>query len=295
MVMPNAKCKIFQSTYLGNEKDGNWDNMMRTIANGKQPFKYIDRLQIAFADIIATDPDFVHLDYKMAERVWKTTREARKQNPQIEVIAQMGWAIGLLPLFEDRSKMRTRIETFARSIVRTCKEYDLQGIDFDWEFPGEDVPKKVPEEGATYLFEKTKEYLTQFNVPIMTITPDGPTPEGQSLNIGVVNRLFDAVIPQSYNRVSYIDNYVSAGINPSILCCGICSERDRQWWPPAGVVKSDIQQYTDKVDKYKLKALYCWRVDNDDADFMAKILKYTITSSMWKYSRGADPQPPLFP
>ena len=84
--MPSEKCKIFQSTYLGNEKDGNWDNMMRTIADGKQPFKYIDRLQIAFADIIATDPDYVHLEYKMSEEYG---RPRRKQENRIRKLKSL--------------------------------------------------------------------------------------------------------------------------------------------------------------------------------------------------------------
>jgi len=44
------------------------------------------------------------------------------------------------------------------------------------------------------------------------ITPDGEYPTGQSLDIKVVNELFDAVIVQSYQRLYYIDNYINAGI-----------------------------------------------------------------------------------
>jgi hypothetical protein len=138
-------------------------------------------------------------------------------------------------------------------------------------------------EYATYLFEQTRKYLNKNH--IMTITPDGSDLTRQYLDVAVVNQLFDAVIPQSYNRVYYIDEYVRAGIKPSKLYCGICSERDPQWWPPNGVVSADIKQYTDKVEQYKLAGLYSWRIDNDDANADDNILKYTITTSMWEYSR----------
>ena len=291
--MPDPKCKIFQSTYLGDEKDNDWTNMWRTIEAGKQPFKYIDRLQIAFANIMADDPDKSYLQYSYPDRAQQTIKAAKTQNPNIEIIAQMGWASGLLPLFSDRSKTRERLDTFASSITEFIKEYDLHGIDFDWEFGGA-VASNVTTDDATFLFERTRYYLDKANRPVMTITPDGETPQGQYLDVAVLNKLFNTVIPQSYGRVKYIDNYINAGILPSKLCCGICSERDGQWWPN-GVVSADIKQYTDKVDQYKLSGLYSWRVDNDDADADTNLLKYTITTSMWTYSRGVAPQPPLYP
>ena len=291
--MTTAKCKIFQSTYLGNPKDHDWENMWRTITEGKkQPFKYVDRLEIAFADIIATDPDRAHLNYAYPDRAKRTVAEARKENPGIEIIAQMGWASGLQPLVEDSSKALSRLDAFAKSIPGFLKEYNLEGIDYDWENINED---EMTTEYATHLFEQTRKCLSENHIPLLTITPDGSDPTGQSLDIAVVNRLFDAVIVQSYNRVGYIDNYVNAGIKPSILYCGICSERDPQWWPPKGVVSADIKQYTSKVEEHKLPGLYSWRIDNDDADADKKILKYTITTSMWEYSRGSPPSPALFP
>jgi hypothetical protein len=123
----------------------------------------------------------------------------------------------------------------------------------------------------------------------MTITPDGAHPTGQSLDISVVNQLFDAVIAQSYERLYYIDNYVKDGINPSILFCGICAEDP--FYPPGG----DISEYIKMVEKYNLPGLYNWRVDNDDTDLDRNVPRYTITSNMWEYSRGCLPEPPLYP
>lgn len=281
------RCNVFQSTYLGNPKDHDWDNMWKTILQGKQPFKYMDRLEIAFADIHAENPDNAYLSYtgEYAEKARLTIAEAKRENPAIEIIAQMGWASGLQPLVADQSKAQKRLDTFAKSIPGFLIQYGLHGIDFDWE----SVPSEMTTENATFLFTMTKRYLTASGLNIMTITPDGDTPTGQALDINVVNQLFDAVIPQSYQRLYYIDNYINAGIKPSILYCGICAEPP--FYPPNG----DISAYIRKVQQYNLPGLYNWRVDNDNTDFNLNVPRYTITSNMWQYSRGTLPQPPLYP
>ena len=289
--MTNKKCDVFQSTYLGDpndpDKDPNWGNMWKTIQNGKQPFKYMDRLEIAFADIHAEDPDNAFLSYTgpNSDKAIKTIAEAKKQNPAIEIIAQMGWASGLKPLVEDPAKAKGRLDTFAKSIPDFLAKYGLQGVDFDWE----SVPSKMTTELATYLFTQTRNYLHARGIKLMTITPDGSHPTGQSLDISVVNLLFDAVIVQSYQRLNYIDNYVKDGIIPSILFCGIAAEDP--FYPPGG----DISEYIKMVEKYHLPGLYNWRVDNDDTDLSRNVPRYTITSNMWEYSRGSLPEPPLYP
>jgi Glycosyl hydrolases family 18 len=289
--MQPAKCTIFQSTFLGMaedpRKDGCWENMWKTIQNGKQPFKYIDRLEIAFADINATDPDKAFLSYTgpNSDKAVKTIDEAKRQNPGIQIIAQMGWASGLLPLVADPKKAESRLDTFAKSIGSFVDDYRLQGIDFDWEL----VPAEMTMENATHLFTQTRQSLGPGK--IMTITPDRPDPKGQSLDVAKVNELFDAVIAQSYERVEYIDSFIAAKIKSSILFCGISSEYapDNPFWPPGG----DISKYIDAVKKYSLPGLYCWRIDNDDT--ANGVPRYTITSKMWEYSRGEKPNPPLFP
>jgi hypothetical protein len=75
-----APVSIFESTYVG---DDNWQHMWNTIQAGKQPFKYVDHLEIAFADIDATNPDRAFLYYKdgVSDKVTKTIAEAKKKIP----------------------------------------------------------------------------------------------------------------------------------------------------------------------------------------------------------------------
>ncbi len=161
-----ANKMIIQTIYVGDEC---WSKMWETIGKGKQPFKYIDRLEIAFANIIATDPDNGHLDYEVGlqrERVAATVKEAHRQNPNIQIIAQMGWASGLEPFVKDASKAPARLASFAKSIPPFLDRYGLKGVDFDWE----SVPGEMTTELATFLFNQTKRYLGDDG--ILSITPE---------------------------------------------------------------------------------------------------------------------------
>jgi hypothetical protein len=178
------------------KQDGCWENMWNTIQNGKkEPFKYVDRLEIAFAEIDTTDPDNASLRYKGPNhaKALATVVEAKRQNPDIQVIAQMAWAKWLLPVVKDQteSNAKSRLDKFARSIPSFLEQYDLMGIDFDWEFDQinpTDLGMTI--DYATYLFTRTRESLGSGK--IMTITPDGdmakvdgkiPTENLQSLDI----------------------------------------------------------------------------------------------------------------
>jgi len=268
---------LFQSTYVGDDR---WQSMWNTIQNGKQPFKYIDHLEIAFANINTTNPDKAFLYYAdgVSDRVTKTIAEAQKENPNVRIVAQMNYTAYLAPLIADRSKSRARLDVFAKSIPPLLKQYGLTGIDFDWE----SIPPKMTKDDSSYLFTQTKAYLRQNGLSFMSITPDTL----QALDIKVVNDLCDAVIAQSYGRVGYIDDFIKAKIEPSTLYCGIDSETQ----PPP-----DISPYTNKVKEYNLPGLYAWRIDNDDTDEQRNVPRYTTTTRMWTYSRGTPPAPPLYP
>jgi GH18 family chitinase len=272
-----APVAVFQSTYVGDDR---WPSMWNTIQAGKQPFKYIDHLEIAFADINASDPDNAFLYYadSVSDKVTKTVAEAKKEKPNICIVAQMNYTSYLSPLVADSSKSQARLDAFAKSIPPLLKNYGLAGIDFDWE----SVPYEMTTDDSSYLFSQTRAYLKDDGLPFMSITPDTL----QALEINVVNDLFDAVIAQSYGRVFYIDDFITKGIRSSKLYCGIDSEAQT---PP------DLTPYTDKVKQYNLPGLYAWRIDNDDTDLQRNVPRYTTTTAMWTYSRGTPPAPPLYP
>jgi GH18 family chitinase len=289
--------KILQSTYVGDDA---WDRLQKSIRAGKTPFKYIDRLEIGFATVNTTDPDNSRLEYVINEwpqptRVTMTRDQAKYQNRDIEVIAQMDHAWRLAPLVADPRKAETRLDTFAASIPKLLKQYNLQGIDFDWEFSGGGGVGKMTTDLASFLFTQTRYYLNSdkdLNKPIMTITRDAEYPLKEAMDFDVLNKVFDGIIVQSYGRVYYIDNYLNNGhgVKPSLLYVGLCSEPG-EFFPD----DADISPYTKKVRENNLPGLYAWRVDNDDPDLAHQVPKYTITTKLTHYSRGHPPDPPLYP
>jgi GH18 family chitinase len=74
------------------------------------------------------------------------------------ILAFGGWSFSTdadsAPIFRDGVTAANRL-TFARSIVRLLDKYKLDGVDFDWEYPGAtDIPGAgagSPSDGANYL------------------------------------------------------------------------------------------------------------------------------------------------
>ncbi|MFH1634995.1 MAG: glycosyl hydrolase family 18 protein, partial [Chloroflexota bacterium] len=271
----NQKCKIIQTTYVG---DGNYDNLLKSInQDGKQPFRYVDYLYVAFADLDNSNPDSPKIFYKpdYEPKVRKIIEEAKKENPTLTIFAQFNWASHLDPLVEDSKKAKARIEAFAKSMPPFFKKYGFSGIDFDWE------GVNLTTDQASYLFTQIKDCIG--NGAYLSISADTT----KSLNANAVNHYVDTVNVQSYNRLNLIDDFINIGIEKGKIHVGICSENDdpNGFYPPNG----DISKYTKCVTDKGLPGLYAWRVDNDDTDHGRKVPRYTITKAMWKYSRGVVP------
>ena len=58
----------------------------------------------------------------------------KKRNPELKVLLSIGgWgAGGFTPMSSDATKRKA----FAQDCLRVCKQYGLDGVDLDWEFPG---------------------------------------------------------------------------------------------------------------------------------------------------------------
>jgi Glycosyl hydrolases family 18 len=287
-----VKCRLLQSTYVGDE---NFDYLMKSIdEHHKQPFKFMDYLYIAFANLNNVDPDHPKIFYEstLESRVYKIIEVAKRQNAKVQILAQFNWLNYLDPLAQDQDKIIERIDEFARSVPAFLEQYEFKGVDFDWEYDRElqermKLRARLNTEELTLLLCLVK--LSFGNKPyLLSISPD--TKEGICPTI--VNSYVDIVNVQSYNRLGYIDDFIEFGIKKEKINVGICSEHnekhpreDQGYYPPNG----DISEYTEKVKALSLPGLYAWRIDNDDLDMNIKLPRYTITEQMWDFSREGKP------
>jgi chitinase len=85
----------------------------------------------------------------------------QKQNPQLAVMVSIGgWtAEG----FSDAALTDSSRHTFARSVVALLKQYDLDGVDLDWEYPGQGVAgikyRNADKQNFTLLLKVLREEL----------------------------------------------------------------------------------------------------------------------------------------
>jgi hypothetical protein len=264
ILVESPRAKIIESTFVG---DGDYYNLMDSINNhGKQPFKYVDYLYIAFADLDSASYK-IYFRSEWEPKVKTIIQEAVNENPKIKIFAQMNWAVYLSPLTS-----KTLIDVFAKSIPPFLQQYNFSGIDFDWEQPALDTSL------ASYLFTQVKSYIG--SEKYLSISADTI----RSLDSNVVNQYVDIVNIQVYRRWGIFDTFINLGISKSKIYPGICTENDGPFWEGGS-----ISTYTKKVTDLGLPGLYAWRIDNDDTDHSLNLPRYTITKAMWNFSRGQVP------
>ena len=95
----------------------------------------LTHLNFAFAHIDATHRVF--LDSPGTGLNLRNLQALKRQNPQLKIILSVGgWqAEG----FSDAAQTDSSRHEFADSVARLLREYSLDGIDLDWEYPGQGV------------------------------------------------------------------------------------------------------------------------------------------------------------
>jgi chitinase len=88
-------------------------------------------------------------------------RALDKQNPQLAVMVSIGgWTADG---FSDAALTESSRHTFARSVVALLKQYDLDGVDLDWEYPGQGVAgikyRATDKQNFTRLLKALREEL----------------------------------------------------------------------------------------------------------------------------------------
>lgn len=127
--MKNKLCLAYIS--VGNLNHAETDKKLRQI-----DFKKLTHIAVAFSSIKKTDGRFlpcVSPEYRNA--VAKIRAEIKTQNADTKVILSVGGAMA--DGFCDASRTEKSRNDFADRLVACINELSMDGVDIDWEFPGE--------------------------------------------------------------------------------------------------------------------------------------------------------------
>ena len=91
----------------------------------------------------------------------------KRDNPDLKIIISIGgWAWS--ENFSDAVLTETSREKFASSAVQIVKQYDLDGVDIDWEYPGmpgeDNVYRPEDKQNFTLMFKSLREKLDELKV-----------------------------------------------------------------------------------------------------------------------------------
>lgn len=141
----------------------------------------------------------------------------RERNPDLNVIVSVGgW--GRCEEFPEMAATTQNRQRFAESAIKYIREHDLDGIDYDWEFPDEDeteeftamlrtLRKVLDEAGA----EDDRRYL-------LTSALSNLPSHLEGVNLGAVHEYLDLVNTMTYdmqvNERSHHTNLYTSPLNP---------------------------------------------------------------------------------
>lgn len=137
---------------------GNNDNLKLPTNAG-----YLTHINYAFANV-SPDGDVV-LEHERDSVHLKRLTQFREQHPHLNILLSIGgWSWS--DYFSDAALTDSSRQRFARSAVELLEKYDLDGIDIDWEYPGQpgedNMYRPEDRENFTLLLKTVREHLDRF-------------------------------------------------------------------------------------------------------------------------------------
>lgn len=129
--MKNRLCLAY--IWCGDQKDRNFDEKLKQI-----DFNKLTHICIAFSLIKENDGEWLpYLSESVKIGILKIKAEIAVQNADTKIILSVGGAYA--DGFCRASRTTESRRLFAQSLVAIIDEFDLDGVDIDWEFPGESI------------------------------------------------------------------------------------------------------------------------------------------------------------
>lgn len=129
------------------------------------PVEMLTHINYAFAKIDPASGKVVLADPSMDHKNLKALQQLKKKNPHLKVLLSVGgWDYSAY--FSDVALTPEKRETFARSCIELIINYELDGVDLDWEYPvsgGKDGNVNRPEDqkNFTLLLRAVRDQLNR--------------------------------------------------------------------------------------------------------------------------------------
>ncbi|MGN1421118.1 MAG: glycoside hydrolase family 18 protein [Eubacterium sp.] len=129
--MKNKLCLAY--IWCGDRQDVNFDEQLKQI-----DFKKLTHICIAFSLIKENGGYWLpYISEELAVGIKKIQEEIKAQNADTKILLSVGGAYADGFCMASRTKENRRL--FAQTIVDIIDEFDLDGVDVDWEYPGESM------------------------------------------------------------------------------------------------------------------------------------------------------------
>ena len=187
------------------------DMDFKTIAAGK-----LTHINYAFANVIDGKvafgtPETMIDDTELNANDLVELQDLKEMNPQLKILVSVGgwtWSGN----FSDAALTEDSRKKFAASAVAFLKKYHLDGIDIDWEYPGQvgagNTFRKEDKENFTLLLKEVRQHLdeqskldgrTGNEMYLLTIASGADTAYFEHTNLGEAHQYLDFINIMSYD------------------------------------------------------------------------------------------------
>ncbi len=204
----------------------------------KLPLDMLTHIIFSFTEVIEGE-----MKFRNAENGEKLRQLVLQRNhyPDLKVmVACGGWGADG---FSDMSQTQENRDQFVRSVIDFNRNYDLDGLDIDWEYPG--IPaagtKARPEDkqNFTLLMKELREGLNTLRRPqTLTFASAGWKPYYQNIELQEVMKYVDYMNVMTYDQISG-----SSPVTGHHTALGLIEMSDLEGTPFANYVEKRNEQW----------------------------------------------------
>ena len=169
----------------------------------------LTHINYSFAKVNDEGQVFFPDELKAAQRLTRL-QKLKARNPELKLLVSVGgWGAGG---FSDAALNRQSRTIFSKSAVKLIKEYGLDGIDIDWEFPGQPGPgigyRKADKRNFTLMMKSLRTHLDSLSDKrgldgkdrlLLTIASNDDQAYFDHTNMSKVHQYLDFVNVMSYD------------------------------------------------------------------------------------------------